>query len=90
MVPLAKKKEEEKEIDILSHVLVPKHVILDDKEKNELLLKYNIMIRQLPKIFHNDPAVKALGAKIGDVLKITRKSSVAGTSEYFRLVVKEE
>ena len=90
MVPLAKKKEEEKEIDIVKHVLVPEHVILDEKERNALMTKYNILPRQLPKIFHNDPAVKAVGAKPGDVLRVARKSATAGTSEYFRLVIKEE
>ena len=90
VVPLAKKKEEEKEIDIIKHVLVPQHAILEEKERTALTAKYNILPQQLPKIFHNDPAVKAIGAKPGDVLKVERISRTAGTAEYFRLVIKEE
>lgn len=87
---MAKKKEEEREIDIVKHTLVPQHVILEEKERNALMAKYNILPQQLPKIFHNDPAVKAIGAKPGDILKIERISRTAGTAEYFRFVIKEE
>ncbi len=88
VMPLAKK-EEEKEINILKHVLVPQHIILDEKEKTELLAKYNIAPQQLPKILATDPAAKAIRAKPGDILKVIRKSQTAGTAEYFRLVIKE-
>ncbi len=81
---------EEKEYDILKHSLVPSHVLLSEEEKNELMKKYNISLHQLPKIFSTDAAVKAVGAKVGDVLKIVRKSPTAGETTYFRLVIKNE
>jgi len=81
---------EEKEYDILKHSLVPHHIILSEEEKNSLLQKYKIAPHQLPKIFSTDAAVKAVGAKVGDVLKITRKSPTAGETIYFRLVIKNE
>ena len=71
-------------------MLVPKHVILKQEEVLELLKKFNITVNQLPKIISKDPAVKALGAKSGDVIKILRKSETAGTSEFYRLVAGEE
>ncbi|MBU5575109.1 MAG: DNA-directed RNA polymerase subunit H [Candidatus Aenigmarchaeota archaeon] len=74
--------------EILDHYLVPKHIILNEKEKNELLQKLNISEQQLPKISINDPIVKLIGAKEGDVIKIIRKSHTAGESIYYRLVVK--
>ena len=79
----------EKEYDILKHEIVPEHVILEEKEKKELLAKLKITTINLPKILTNDPVVKTIGAKEGDVLKIIRKSATAGTSIYYRIVVKK-
>lgn len=79
----------EKEYDILKHELVPEHVILGENEKKELMEKLKITSVNLPKILTNDPVVKSIGAKEGDVLKIIRKSATAGTSTYYRVVVKK-
>jgi DNA-directed RNA polymerase subunit H len=89
VVPVAKVKEEEKEYDILKHSLVPKHEIMTADEIKELLTKHNITAAQLPKILNDDAAVKALGAKEVDVLKITRNSPTAGVTTYYRIVQKE-
>lgn len=86
---MATKKDEEKEIDVLKHSLVPEHAILNEQEVAEILKKYNITIQQLPKVFTNDAAVKAVGAKEGNVLKITRNSPTAGKTVYYRLVIKD-
>jgi DNA-directed RNA polymerase subunit H len=77
-----------KEIDITKHVLVPKHEILSQNEKEELLKKYGITLKQLPRIFLNDPAIRDLNPKLGDVVKITRKSPTAGEAVYYRVVIK--
>lgn len=79
----------EKEYDILKHELVPEHTILEEKERKELLESMKMTAVNLPKILSNDPAVKAIGAKEGDVLKIVRKSPTAGTATYYRVVVKK-
>lgn len=76
------------EVDISKHKFVPKHAILNDKEKKELLKKYNITLNQLPRMITSDPMVKKLDAKVGDVIKITRISSTAGSIPYYRVVVK--
>jgi DNA-directed RNA polymerase subunit H len=89
VVPVAKVKEEEKEYDILKHTLVPKHEIMPAEEIKELLTKYNVTTAQLPRILASDAAVKALGAKEGNVLRITRNSPTAGTTTYYRIVQKE-
>ncbi len=73
--------------DITKHVLVPKHIKLNQEEINELLQKYNVSLRQLPKISVKDPMSKLLEAKIGDVIKIIRKSPTAAQSDFFRVVV---
>jgi DNA-directed RNA polymerase subunit H len=77
------------EFDILNHELVPEHIILKDDEKEEVLEKFKIKSDNLPRILISDPAVKSIKAKEGDVLKIVRKSKTAGTSIYFRVVVKK-
>jgi len=83
---LAKKKAVSK-IHISEHVLIPKHTKLSDKDKKALFEKYNISVTQLPKISLEDPAIRNLGVKIGDVIKITRKSITAGESFFYRGVV---
>lgn len=72
--------------DILQHKLVPEHVILSDEEAQEVLDELNITVDQLPKILPGDPVVKAIGAKVGDVLKITRESETAGIFVAYRIV----
>lgn len=89
-----KKKEKEKlrelsEIDITKHYLVPKHELLTEEEKKELLEKYNIKLTDLPRIKISDPAIKHLNPKPGDVVRIIRESSTAGISVYYRVVVEE-
>lgn len=79
----------EKEIDILKHKIVPEHIVLKDEEKREILNKLNITPLHLPKVLTNDPVVKALGAKEGDVIKIIRSSPTAGKSIYYRVVIKD-
>ncbi len=76
-------------IDITSHYLVPKHTLLNEKDKKVLLEKYNISIKEMPKINIKDPAILVLKAKLGDVVKITRKSFTGGDVSYFRGVVDE-
>ena len=72
---------------ILEHELVPKHEILKKTEVEELCKKYNITMGQLPKIKTGDPVAQVIGAKRGDVLRITRKSMSAGEAVYYRAVV---
>jgi DNA-directed RNA polymerase subunit H len=77
-----------KEVDISKHVLVPKHSILSDKEKEELLRMYNVTLSQLPRIAQTDPMVAKMEGKVGDVIKIVRDSQTAGKTTYYRVVVK--
>ncbi len=69
------------------HVYVPKHEIMTKKEAEDILIKYNCKPTELPLIFVNDPAILGLGVKPGDMIKISRKSSTAGQSMYYRYVV---
>ena len=74
-------------IDVIKHMLVPEHIILDDEEAKRVLEYYSIPKEQLPKILITDPAAKIIGAKDGDVIKILRDSPTTGKSVYYRNVV---
>ncbi len=87
MVNKKEKEAEEKSFDIFKNRFVPKHEILNPEEKTELLKKLNITLKQLPRMKEEDPGVKAVGAKHGDVVRITRKSQTAGEYFYYRVVV---
>lgn len=75
-------------LNVLEHAMVPDHKIMSEDEVSELLARYNITTEQLPKIYHDDPAVKEIGANAEDVIRIIRASHTAGRAEAFRLVVK--
>ncbi len=74
--------------DVEQHVLVPKHEILSKEEAQEVLARYKISPHQLPFIKSSDSAAKAIGAKPGDILKITRNSLTAGKAVAYRYVIK--
>jgi DNA-directed RNA polymerase subunit H len=73
--------------DIFEHALVPMHEILTDKERSQLLAQYKVKPYQMPQVTSTDPAVKAIGAKPGDILRIIRKSTTAGKHIAYRYVV---
>lgn len=68
------------------HILTPKHSKLGEREKTQLLEKYHVTSKELPKIQKTDAAIKDLDAKLGDIIKITRKSQTAGESIFYRVV----
>lgn len=86
------------EFKVEEHILVPQHEILKDDEVEKILAKYNIKKEQLPKILVSDPCAMVLGAKPGQVLKITRRRlreetsfspCIAGVSITYRVVIDE-
>ena len=68
------------------HILTPKHSKLSEREKTQLLEKYHVTSKELPKIVKTDSAIKELEPKVGDIIKITRKSPTAGESLFYRVV----
>jgi len=43
---------------------------------------------QLPHILSTDPAIKAIGAKPGSIIKVVRKSLTAGEAIVYRYVIR--
>ena len=75
------------EFDVRDHVLVPKHEVLSQEKASEVLEKFRITPHQIPLIKVSDPAAKAIGAKVGNILKITRSSPTAGKIIVYRYVI---
>ena len=73
--------------NIFDHEFVPKHEILTVEEREKLLAEYKVHPYQLPEIKASDLAVKAIGARPGDVIRVTRKSPTAGKYVAYRFVV---
>lgn len=77
-----------KDFSVIEHVMVPEHHVMTREEVEDLLQKYGISYDQLPKIYHDDPAVKTIDGNVNDVIRIVRNSQTAGRAESFRMVVK--
>ena len=83
----------EQRFSVMSHQLVPTHLLLNDKEEAEVLVRYKTTKDALPKIRRTDPCVQSLEAKAGEeirrgrIIRITRKSETAGIYVTYRVVV---
>lgn len=72
--------------NVLNHELVPRHEILSDAEARKVMKKYALDEKQFPYLLVHDPVAKAIAAKPGQIVKITRDSPTAGTIVTYRLV----
>lgn len=72
--------------NILNHEMVPEHEVIDEKEKDNIKKKYNILYdKQFPEISRFDSVAEAIGLRPGQLCKITRNSPTAIKSVYYRL-----
>jgi len=78
---------EKKKFDVFNHVLVPKHILLNQEEAKKVLSQYRIEPYQLPHIKLSDPAVRQIKAGVGDVIKIVRESTTYGQAFFYRYVI---
>ena len=88
MVKKSKKDDQVfEEVKVTDHDLVPRHEVLSEEGKKDVLARFNATEEQFPFLFSIDPVVRELKAKPGDMVKITRKSDTAGETTYYRFVV---
>lgn len=86
----SKAKAKDKATYVVSqHILVPKHRVLSEKEKKELLESYKITLSELPKILIGDAVLSDLDVKAGDVIHVEKMLPVVGKVDYYRGVVDE-
>ncbi|EWG07208.1 MAG: DNA-directed RNA polymerase subunit H [Candidatus Aramenus sulfurataquae] len=76
-----------KKLDPTIHDLVPKHEVLSVEEAYTVLKQLGIGPEQLPWLKATDPVARAIGAKPGDIVKITRKSRTGGEIVTYRYVI---
>ena len=76
------------QFNILNHRLVPECSILNEKEIEELKVKYNIKeLKQLPEISRFDPQALAMCMRPGNVCKFERDSATAMKYNYYRICI---
>lgn len=80
-------KKDELMINIIDHIYVPKHILLNTEEKKQFFEEYIANKTELPKIYISDPVAKYYNAKVGDIFRIIRPSEVTGECVYYRLVI---
>jgi DNA-directed RNA polymerase I, II, and III subunit RPABC1 len=80
--------EQEMMINIIDHILIPKHELLSDKETASFYETYNAKKKNIAKIFVVDPVAKYYNMKIGQICRITRPSETTGYVNSYKLVVK--
>lgn len=72
---------------MVEHILIPQHRKLSDEETENIIKKYNVSRKQLPRIKIIDPAILELNPKRGDIIEIIRDSPTTGKSYFYRVVV---
>ena len=73
-------------INITNHQLQPTFTLLTEKEKQELLQKYNIKIQNLPKMSIQDPICKYYKYPKHSIVKIIRKNKESISTEFYRYI----
>ncbi|KFK36985.1 hypothetical protein AALP_AA4G197500 [Arabis alpina] len=73
-------------VNITKHVLRPKHRVLNDKEKESLLKKFDIEEKQLPRLSKKDPTARYYGLEKGQVVKVTYEGELTESHVTYRCV----
>jgi DNA-directed RNA polymerase I, II, and III subunit RPABC1 len=68
------------------HRLVPKHVLMSEVEKKDVLSTYDCRDTQIPRMVTTDYLARYFGAKAGDMFKIYRPSPSSGVYITYRVV----
>ncbi|XP_027352526.1 DNA-directed RNA polymerase V subunit 5A [Abrus precatorius] len=73
-------------VNITKHVLKPKHQVLTDRQKQNLLKKYNIEEKQLPRMLQTDAIARYYGLERGQVIKVTYSGEITQMHVTYRCV----
>lgn len=75
--------------NLVESIYVPKHILLSHEDAEKVLDEYGLQKKDLPRIFISDPVARYYKASLGQVFRIVRPSETSGTSNYYRIVVKD-
>lgn len=75
-------------INIVDHILVPKHTVLTQEESKLVLQNYNARKKDMPLISSTDPIARYYNMKPDDICKIERPSIMTCNAPFYRIVVK--
>ncbi|KAK7336477.1 hypothetical protein VNO77_17019 [Canavalia gladiata] len=73
-------------VNITKHVLKPKHDVLTDQQKQNLLKKYNIEEKQLPRMLQTDAVARYYGLERGQVVEVTYSGEITQMHVTYRCV----
>jgi len=73
-------------VNITKHVLKPKHQILTAKQKRNLLKKYDIQEKQLPRMLKTDAIAQYYGLQKGQVVKVIYTGEITQMHVTYRCV----
>ena len=83
-------KTAELKINIVDHILVPKHIVLTQEESKFVLETYNAKKKDMPLISSTDPIARYYNMKADDICKIERPSVMTCITPFYRIVVKSK
>lgn len=74
------------QFNVLKHVLVPRHIVLNKDEDIEFRKKYNVQNdSEVPNISRFSAVAMAIGIRPGEICKILRPSKTAISSDFYRI-----
>lgn len=74
------------QFNVLNHILVPKHEVLNPTQDAEFRKRYNVNNdRELPNISRFSSVAMAIGIRPGQVCKITRPSKTSIYTNFYRI-----
>jgi DNA-directed RNA polymerase I, II, and III subunit RPABC1 len=77
-------------INIIEHILVPKHIVLSQEEGQLVLEAYCAKKKDMPLILTTDPVARYYNMQPGEICKIIRSSVMTCETPFYRIVVKSK
>jgi DNA-directed RNA polymerase I, II, and III subunit RPABC1 len=77
-------------INIVDHILVPKHIVLTTEEGKEVLEAYCAKKKNMPLLLTTDPVARYYNMKHNEIVKIIRPSIMTVETPFYRIVVKSK
>ena len=74
------------QFNVLNHILVPKHEVLNSTQDTEFRKRYNVNDdKELPNISRFSSVAMAIGIRPGQICKITRPSKTSINTNFYRI-----